>query len=201
MLNIRATGRSRLLTICLIVFAASVSATGCGEDDGSSTPVPASTDPTGAPGAVSEAAVTGPGSPSAEFVDEPPPIQIATGSQSGYHVDEPTVVVAQNQGQMNAIARRHFSNGVEKEDIVPVSFNQDRQLVALFMPVSAKGALVSIQGVSYNGDAVKVSATMVLPGKGCKVSGSRTRPFSWVETRKLSGDVEVDVERIKSSAC
>lgn len=137
----------------------------------------------------------------AKYVMEPPPIQILNGDDSGYRVKKPTVVVVNSQRAMNKLRARHFSKGVKREDVVPVSFKQDRQLVAVFMPQEPKGTQLSILSVSTNGSKLKVDARLLLPAKGCRVKGTGTRPFGWVETRALDAKPVVDITRQRNSEC
>lgn len=132
---------------------------------------------------------------------EPPPIQILSGEDSGYRVKKPTVVIVKSQRAMNKLLAKHFSQGVKRQEVVPVPFKQDRQLVAVFMPQKEKDALVTIVSVSSNGKTIKVDARLLLPGKGCTVTGTRTRPFAWVETAAIPGTPTVEVERQRSTDC
>lgn len=134
------------------------------------------------------------------FSSEPPPIQILSGDQTGYRVDEPTAVVARSNKEFAAMRKEHFSNGVKKEDIVPIDFTE-RQLVGVFMPESKRGVLISITDIYEDNGKVIVKTTRLLPGKGCNTSKTKPHPFHMVETRKMKGEPEVRLEDIDASPC
>ncbi|MGB0872547.1 MAG: hypothetical protein ACPGWS_00740 [Solirubrobacterales bacterium] len=135
-----------------------------------------------------------------EFTSEPPPVQVLNGNETGYHVNKPTVVIARSNKELKAMEKKHFDNGVERQEIAPVDF-KTRQVVGLFLPESQRGALVAVSDVSQNGEEIKIKATLLLPGKGCESRGPRPRPFHWVETRTLKGDPTIEIEKQTSSPC
>ncbi|MBI5309433.1 MAG: protease complex subunit PrcB family protein [Actinobacteria bacterium] len=134
------------------------------------------------------------------FSSEPPPIQILSGDQTGYRVDEPTAIIARSNKEAAAMRKQHFSHGVKKESIVPIDYT-DRQLVGVFMPESKRGVLISITDIYEDDGKVIVKTTRLLPGDGCKTAKTKPRPFHMVETRKMQGQPEVKLEDIEASAC
>lgn len=135
------------------------------------------------------------------YSEEPPPIQILTGSETGYRVSEPTVIVVQSKKELAALKKKHFSNGVKRQEIAPIGVGDDRQLVALIMPQDKAGALVAINDVHEENGKIVVGAVRLLPGKGCTDLGPKVRPIHWVETREMKGEPELELETQRSSPC
>lgn len=142
------------------------------------------------------------GSSDAGFKAEPPPIQLYVNGTSDVNVSKPTVKIAKNQRQLDALIKSQASKSSDRPT-VPVNFNEDRQAIALFMPKSPRGSQVTVTGVSSNGEKTRVEALMLVPTKGCKVDGpSNARPTAWVETRTLPGrDVTVIVTKSPLGGC
>lgn len=138
----------------------------------------------------------------AGFKPEPPPIQLYVNGTSDVNVSKPTVKIAKNQRQLDALIKSQASKASDRPT-VPVNFNEDRQAIALFMPKSPRGSQVTVTGVSNNGEKIRVEALMLVPTKGCKVDGpSNPRPTAWVETRQLPGrDVTVVVTKGPLGGC
>lgn len=134
------------------------------------------------------------------FSDEPPPIQILSGDDTGYRVKKPTVVIARTAKEFAAMRKKHFTHGVKRENTAPIDF-KDRQIVALFMPEVRKGTLIVIIDVHEAGGGVVVKATRLLPGKGCKTAKFKPHPFHMVETREMKGNPKLQLEDTKSSPC
>lgn len=132
------------------------------------------------------------------FTEEPPPIQLFTDSTSEVVVSKPTAKIARNQRQLNALLKSQASSASDRPT-VPVTFSEQRQVVAVFMPSSPKGSQITVAGVSSNGTTTKVNVLM-LTCKG-KVS-SKARPTAWVETKRLPGrETIIVVEKQPSSGC
>jgi hypothetical protein len=135
------------------------------------------------------------------FSKEPPPVQILVGNTTGYHVNKPTVIVAKTAKEFSAMKKMHFSHGVKKEPTAPVDL-KTRQVVGLFMPKNRPGTEAVVTDVHEEGDTIVVSGIKLLPGENCKYSGPKTRPFHFVETRKMKATkIRVKVETQKSSPC
>lgn len=134
------------------------------------------------------------------FSEEPPPIQILTGAETGYRVNEPTAVVVQSKSELAALKKKHFSRGVKREPIAPVGLGE-RQIVAVYLPQDKGGALVAVNDIHEEDGKIKISAVRLLPGKGCTDLGPKVRPFHWVETRAMEGDVDLEVKTQRSSPC
>lgn len=131
---------------------------------------------------------------------EPPPIQLATGGDTGYVVDKPTVVIVNSQREYNSLKKRHTSNGLRDTSLTAVNFASG-QVVALFMPTSAPGVLVQIADVQENASTIDVKAIKLLPGTGCKAPKTRQRPYNIVETRRMKGRPQLELVSQRSSPC
>jgi hypothetical protein len=136
------------------------------------------------------------------FSQEPPPVQILTGSTTGYKVNKPTAIIAQSGTEFKAMKAKHFSNGVPKETIAPIDF-KTRQAVGLFLPKSPKGSELAISDVHQEGDTIVITAVELLPGKGCTTGSLRPRLFHIVETRKMTNapNVKIKVTKQKTTPC
>lgn len=136
------------------------------------------------------------------FSQEPPPVQILTGNTTGYLVNKPTVAIAQTTPEFRAMMKRHFSNGVKKQQVAPIDF-KTRQAVGLFLPKSPKGSELAITDVHQEGDTVVVSAAKLLAGKNCKFPPGKPRLFHVVETRKMDGapKVKIKIKTQKTTPC
>lgn len=140
--------------------------------------------------------------PETAFKPEPTPIQLLTDGTSGVIVAKPTVRIAKSQGQLDALVKVQAS-ATDSRPNVSANFNEERQVMALFMPKSKRGTQVTVTAVSSNGSKTRVSALLLVPKKGCKAKGpDNPRPTAWVETRRLPGrDVDVTVKRAPLSSC
>ncbi|MBI4898272.1 MAG: hypothetical protein HY827_07875 [Actinobacteria bacterium] len=127
------------------------------------------------------------------FSEEPPPVQILTGSTTGFHVDKATAIVAKTTAEFRAMMKKHFSHGVKKQTIAPIDF-KSRQANGLFLPKSPKGSQLAITDVHQEGDTVVISAVRLLNGKGCSTAPGRPRLFHIVETRKMADATKTQIK-------
>lgn len=134
------------------------------------------------------------------FSEEPAPIQILSGNETGYRVNKPTVVLVQSKKELSELSKTHFSRGVDKQTIAPIDY-KTRQLVALVMPESPKGSLVAVTDVHEEDGKIVVEAVRLLPGKGCATGKTKPRPISFVETRQMKGDVKLEITDTRASPC
>lgn len=134
------------------------------------------------------------------FSSEPPPIQITSGDDTGYRVDEPTAVVARSKKENIAMIKKHFSRGVKKQSLVETDYRTS-QTVGLFMPQRPGGTLITITDVHEEDGKIVVNVTELQVGEGCKTGGKKPRPFQIVETRKMKGDAVVSLKKQTDSPC
>lgn len=218
---------AKLFTVLIAAAALMLAAGGCGDDEaatenattGASAQTGATAGETAEPGGGATATSTGGTSETASEgqtakdipderegvetnpdVVEPPPIQLATGGDTGYIVDKPTIVIVNSQREYNSLKKRHTSNGLRDTSLTAVNFASG-QVVALFMPTSAPGVLVQIADVQENASTIDVKAIKLLPGSGCKAPKTRQRPYNIVETRRMKGRPQLELVSQRSSPC
>ncbi len=137
------------------------------------------------------------------FSSEPPPVQVLAGDNTGIIVSKPTAFLVKSQKEYNALMKRHFSHGVQKQPVAPTDW-KTRQHIGLFLPKSEKGAIVSVTDVYENTDTgtVVVKATLLTPGDKCGIPKTTPRPFNIVETRKMAATkTKVIIEKQPQSPC
>ena len=204
----------RTLFLVALMAVSLVAVAGCGGDDDAASNGSQSADTSGATEATDQASLeekAKKGQLTEEeakrieeenFSEEPPPIQILTNADTGYRVNKPTVVIVQSNSELKALKKKHFSNGVKRQEIAPIGLGPDkRQLVAVIMPQDKAGALVAVNDVHEEDGKIVVTAVRLLPGKGCESLGSKVRPVSWVETRAMEGEPKLVVETQRTSPC
>jgi hypothetical protein len=177
---------SRRLAAILMCVLIGVVATGCGDDDG-----------------LESHPTQGEANQKAEaenFSKEPVPFQVHTGYTSGYHVKEPTTIIARNDADLKELKAKQFSNGVKRDTIAPVDF-PNQQIVAVFLPKSEPGTSVTITDVFPEGGQVHVKAVKLVPGEGCDVKQGSPYPFHWVGTREMQGSPDLELVTQRSPRC
>lgn len=138
-----------------------------------------------------------------EFSGEPSPVQVLSGDKSGVRSEKPKIFVVRTQKEYNAMMKQHFSHGVKKQPVAPTDW-ATRQHIGVFFPEEKKGTIVQVVDVSESKDGEKmlVRVAVLTPGKGCGVPSYTPRPFSIVETRKMSAETaELVVDAQPQSAC
>lgn len=190
-----------ILALCLVI-------TGCGDDqpEGSETGkgAPAGATGTAAGGAAVEAGKQrNPKDVENEkkaYGEEPPPVQIAVGQESGWNVGKTTVVAIHSDKELEKYKKKLKSKTSGTEAIVPIDF-KTRQLVVVQMPKSPGGTSLQILQVGQDGSKIAVRAIVIEKGKGCEGSGS-ANPFHVVETRRMTGTPKVNFDPpLKNDAC
>lgn len=111
---------------------------------------------------------------------------------SGVSVSRPTLVPIENQADLDRWTGQMAAGG-QAAPKISIDFKQGRQGWAVFMPKSPAGAELQLVNVMKVGGSVRVVATMVVPGKGCKASGGATNPTAWGETAKATGRAQLRV--------
>lgn len=143
------------------------------------------------------------GSADGNISQEPVPIQIAMGLDGGVRVKEPTPVVIQDRKALASVVKKLNSKGADAS--VPGTEFDNRQLVAVFMPKQKAGTQLAISTVEQDEKQkmIKVSATLLSPGKGCKIpKGDKTSyPYQVVQTRKMEGSPYLELEKQSQSPC
>jgi hypothetical protein len=135
------------------------------------------------------------------FSDEAVPFQVHTGYTSGYHVKQPTTVIARNDADLKDLKKEQFSHGVEKETVAPVDF-PNQQIVAVFLPKSTPGTSVTITDVYPKNGQVHVKAVKLVPGEGCDVNQQKSPyPFHWVGTRMMQGSPDLELVTQRGPRC
>ena len=202
----------RMLALVALMALSLLAVAGCGDDETSTNAGDQTAEATGSTGADDQASLeerakngdlTEEEAKKIEeenFSEEPPPIQILTGAETGYRVNKPTAVVVQSKKELAALKKKHFSRGVKREPIAPVGLGE-RQIVAVYLPQDKGGALVAINDIHEEDGKIVISAVRLIPGEGCTDLGPKVRPFHWVETRAMKGDVDLIVKTQRSSPC
>lgn len=143
------------------------------------------------------------GSADGDVSQEPAPIQVAFGLGSGVRVKEPTPVVIHDRAALAKIVKQ-LNDGPENATIPGTDFDE-RQLVGVFMPKQKAGTQLAITTVEQDEKEkmIKISATVVSPGKGCKVpKGEKTSyPYQIVQTRKMEGSPYLALEKTRGASC
>ena len=126
---------------------------------------------------------------------EPPPIQVLSGIDTGVRVDEPTVIVVQSDAALKKLTKEHARGG-DTDTIMGADF-KTRQLVGVFVPKQEAGSQLSISSVQENKskDQIIVKASLLSPGEGCKTKGYPPYPYSIVNTRKMTGEPKLVIEK------
>lgn len=181
--------------LAILVLFSAVFFAGCGgdsEDSAGVTPVAGSNDVPDAVGGSTDGTIT----------NEPPPVQVLSGLETGKRVSKPTVIVVRSRSQYQSLLKQHFSNGVKKADLPGTDF-KSRQVVALFVPKQKAGTQLFIDGINEDrkNKKVIVKAVLMPPGEGCDTKGQPRYPFHFVETRTMVGDPVLKLERQRQSGC
>lgn len=175
----------RVVATTLALIALACVASGCGDDETKSAAAPdelvqGSTDGTAA---------------------EPPPIQVLNGVDTGVRVKKPTVIVVQSASELEDLTKDH-ARGNDTDEIQGADF-KTRQIVGVFVPKAEPGSQLSISSVQENKkkDQIIVKATLLAPGKGCDTKGYPRYPYQIVNTRKMSGEPTLILEKGSQSGC
>lgn len=208
---------ARALTTLLAIALVAMFVSGCGEDasspsdESSAGGQTAATPPTGESGSEEDpddassqnddSKSSGGGDSANEpsvsgFKADPPPVQLFVDNTTSIQVDKATVESIRTRRQLESLERRQVRGSKREKPDVSVAFNEDRQALAVFLPKSPAGTQMTVSKFLVKGQDAIVEALVLVPSKGCKVSGpSSVRPTAWVETRKLSGKTTLRLER------
>lgn len=187
----------RVLVALFCVMALALVATGCGDDPNA--PEANSNEPEKQRSAEDL-------KNEAENFEEPPPVQILSGIDTGVRPSgNAEVIVARSSSEMKAMLKEHFSNGVDKQP-VPETDYKTRQIVGVFGSKQKVGSVLTVTDVypDKGGKTFTVEAIMLVPPKGCKYKGATktsVRPFNVVESRAMEGEPKLVFKKQTASAC
>lgn len=203
----------RFVALAMMLCAFALVAAGCGDDnDASNTGTQTGEGaPDGAKGTAAGGAAVEAGkqrsdedkaNEAANFSSEPSPIQIQSGSRSGYSVKQPTVVVMRTKAEANAFKKKLYA-GLSSREKAPWAATdfKTRQFIAIVLPKSKPGTQVAVTDISQNGKTIKVKAVQLRPGEGCSTSGGKASPWQVVETRQMKGEAKIELTKQDSSPC